>query len=268
MCHALGIHIDTDRFNDWTNYNRRAIYAKALEFNLYTYSVFKAFYKIEFQFQFQFDSQLYDTSWQLLPKLVLDRLKLSDDEAKLISITTVLSNKFLDQCIHHMIFSQPLPKSDDEIENICLHKYYTLKKIYSSICKEFETLRINFTHCLYTVELSHDLLTVTYACVGLAILEFGRRSMASINQKFIYKSIELCFKTLSTAYDVKFNQHRVYSYYYASISLITLIKYTDQYQKQEMKAIFKILKTKFLHILKNESILPYLIFNYGEKKVI
>jgi hypothetical protein len=266
MCYALGIHIDTDRFNDWANYNRRAVYVKTLEINLYTYSVFKAFYK--FEYEFQFDSQLYDASWQLLPKLVLDRLKLNDDEAKLVSIATVLINRYLDQCIHHMIFSQSLPKSDDIIENICLHKYYTLKKIYSSICKEFETLRINFTHCLGTIDLSHDFLIVPYACAGLVILEFGRRSMASINQKFIYKSIELCFKVLNTAYNVKFNQYRVYNYYYASISLITLIKYADQHQKREMKAIFKILKTKFLHILKNESILPYLIFNYGEKKVI
>jgi hypothetical protein len=268
MCYALGIHIDTDRFDDWENYNRRAIYAKALEINLFTYSVFKAFYKIEFQFQFQFDSQLYDASWQLLPKLVLDRLKLNDDEAKLISIATVLSNKFLDQCMHHMIFSQPLPKSDDEIENICLHKYYTLKKIYSSICKEFEILRLNFAHCLDTIDLSHDFLTVPYACAGLVILELGRRRMTSVNQKFIYKSIELCFKALNTAPNAKLNQSRIFNYYYASISLITLIKYVDQHQKREMKAIFKVLKTKFLHILKNESILPYLIFNYGEKKVI
>jgi hypothetical protein len=266
MCYALGIHIDTDRFNDLGNYNRKAIYAKVLEVNLFTYSVFKVFYKIEYEFQF--NSQLYDASWQLLHKLVLDRLKLNDDEAKLISIATVLSNKFLDQCIHHMTFSQSLPKSDDEIENICLHKYYTLKKIYSSICKEFEILRLNFAHCLDIIDLSHDFLTVPYACAGLIILELGRRNMASVNQKFIYKSIELCFKALSTVPNVKLNQSRVFNYYYASISLITLIKYADQYQKKEMKIIFKILKTKFLHNLKNETILPYLIFNYGEKQVI
>jgi hypothetical protein len=266
MCYTLGIHIDTDRFEDWINYNRRAVYMKTLEVNLFSYSVFKVFYK--FEYEFEFNSQLYDESWQLLPKLILDKLKLNDEEAKLISIATVLSNKYSDQCMQHMIFSQHLPKSDDIIEDICLQKYYTLKKMYSKICKEFEILRLKFAHCLGTIELNHDLLTVFYSFCGLAILEFGRRNITSVNQSLIYKTIDLCFKGLEAVSNVKFNQYRAHNYYYVSITLISLIKYADQHQKQEMKSFFKILSAKFLNVINSESILPYLIYKYGEKQAV
>ncbi|KXN64832.1 hypothetical protein CONCODRAFT_80909, partial [Conidiobolus coronatus NRRL 28638] len=264
MCYALGIHIDTDRFEDWIKYNRRAVYMKTLLVNLFSYSVFKVFYKLEYEFDF--DSQLYDASWQLLPKLVLDKLKLNDDEAKLISIATVLSNKYADQCTQFMIFPRSLAKSDDTTEDICLGKYYTLKKIYSDICKEFEILRLKFAHCLNTIDLSQDLLTVFYSFCGLAILEFGRRNMASVNRIFIYKSIDLCFKALKAVSNVKFNQHRAYNYYYISITLISLIKHADQHQKREIKSIFKTLTTRLLNVMNSEGILPYLILKYGEKQ--
>jgi hypothetical protein len=266
MCYALGIHIDTDRFEDRIKYNRKAVYMKTLLVNLFSFSVFKVFYK--FEYEFEIESQLYDISWQLLPKLILHKLKLNDDQAKLISIVTVLTGKYLDRCTQLMISAQSLPKSDSAIEDICLGKYYILKKIYSDICKEFEILRLKFSHYLDTIDLRQGLLTVLYSFCGIVILEFGRRDMVSVNQNFIYKTIDLCFKGLEAVSNVKFNQHRAYNYYYVSITLISLIKYADQHQKQEMKSTFKILSTKFLHTMKNESILPYLIFKYGEKQII
>jgi hypothetical protein len=267
ICYNLGIHIDTNRFCDSANFNRKALFTKVLiSSNWLTGSIYKAFNN----FETRVDDLEYTThcsSWQLLSKQVARKLNFQDDEAILISKLAVLNNRCADISAKLVIFPTYFQGDNYKIEEFCMNRHRELTKIHSVVIEELEVLKLKYSHCLNTIKINQELLSTFYSIISLRIFGFERASTKMISHKLICKIKYLCFQILKTAEKASYNLTLTSFYYHASFTLMSMIDHLDCEQKKELTRLLKLLSTKLLTKMENQDIFNYLIFKFGEKAI-
>ncbi|KXN70176.1 hypothetical protein CONCODRAFT_17855 [Conidiobolus coronatus NRRL 28638] len=266
MCECLGIHIDSNLFDEPSNHNRRILFLRMATVNHNMNGGLKPYLCFVPDLP-EYNSSLYHESWQTLPTAFSHYGDLDPAKRELDATFTSINHEFSNQILYLLSIKKEYKLTKEEYQALGKSNLEQLTIIFNAHMEKYELLRLKYP--MYGTEIDGfiNLLKLSYYGMSITIVD-QLKIMQKKSEKYALSKIydacnELTELTLSSA------GNDIYSQFYVYLTCLTYISY----YKHLNKAQKLVANTKFQKIY--EKLLPmenlnnfiYLIIQIGKKLI-
>jgi hypothetical protein len=239
MAHCLGVHVNTERFEENFNYERQLIYRKIIMMNkymsgpsnIYPNYIVDAPPNSKDLYPSELDTLTFDDS--------LLSFGFSQVDLSLIAKLSELNNKFKDYSITLVWFNLTANFiKKGELEAYCTTKLSKLKQIYDKTLLNYDKLAVSYSSQIKLVLQSRELITLSYIKETLDILEYWKfLSGSKVSQELVSQTIGNCQNLLQLSSKLKNFKVKFYYLYLIGFTLIRLYKVVGLGERKEILAV-------------------------------
>jgi hypothetical protein len=263
MCYSIGLHIDTNMFSDYANYNRKTLIRKVghLNKNISGCLRVKPNYLLDVP---SFDSTLYKPHWHLLdPTLKLESFDTED--RNILSKATAIHNRFKDSALITTSFTNLNTKPED-IAELCIIKLKNLSFAYSVTKNgyyELNEIYPNNKVIIDEIEYAESL----YYMLQNSIIEYWLLK-GQINSRLIQIILEYSSKLLQTHSSMAGKSYSIYPLFCLSFAYFKIFNNCTYTQKQLIIENLKLIKSYLVSNPYSYYDLSYLLFKSKFETII
>lgn len=264
MLYSLGIHLDSDKFDLNTNFNRKLIFRRVSIFDSSLVGVYKFTpnYIVELP---KFWDGLYDVRWYLTPskwsgfeeeKFVENHLKAS---------ITVINNKFYDKTCIIMDFTNNSSTKGLRNDKLFKTKLKALSLAYSEVLGLNQNLKWSYPQQAAIIEEFELSAKVSYTHLSLILLEYWKLNRQSKDYELSQKTLEFSIGLFELISQIESYKAEVFYYYLIGFSLLSNIKDFDKADKSKALKVLGKLKVIVGKNHNEFNSLNFLLFGTGLK---
>lgn len=266
MCECLGIHIDSNLFDESSNYNRRILFLKMAAFNHNMSGSLRPYLCFVPDLP-EYNSSLYHESWQTLPAAFSHYGDADPTKRELDSIFTSINHQYSNQILYLLSIKKEYKLTKEEYQALGKSNLEQITIFFNAHMEKYELLRLKYP--MYGTEIDGfiNLLKMAYYGISIAIvdqLKIVQRKSEKYQLTKIYEACnELTDLTLSSAENDLVTQFHVYV---ACLTYISYYKHLSKAQKLVASTKFQKIYEKLLP-MENLNNFMYLIIHIGKKLI-
>jgi hypothetical protein len=263
MCYSIGLHIDTNRFLERVNYNRKILISKIarLNKNISGCLKIKPNYLLDVP---RFETSLYDPRWHLLDfSFKLENFGLED--RLILSKIAIIHNRFWDNSLVYVSFANQ-SIDPQHVGDLCLTKLKNVSLAYSKAKKSYSQLFEIYPNSEMIKEKIQFMENVYYVFQN-DILEYWLQK-GQINAQLIQIILEYSFGILKTQLRNNRGRFSIYLAICTGFAYFKIFNYCTQAQKSLIINNLKFIKSYLDNEVGDYHNLSYLLFKSRFESII
>ncbi|KXN70179.1 hypothetical protein CONCODRAFT_7323 [Conidiobolus coronatus NRRL 28638] len=228
MSYTLGIHIDTSRFGDSLNFERKNLFREISAFD----TAFSGSFKLKYNCIPEppvLDPNLYKLEKYLVPDSLTNckysNSRLNSLKAAMNSLKKIYGNKTIELIRFDLITAT----NDIELEKICIDRLSSLERAYIDLAASISRLKVEYREYAKDINDFENEFHPSRFHVALIILEYGRINQFHPSQVLLQKTLDTCDNMLNY---FELNPGLAYFYYYLiCFTYLSLIKLASSIEK-------------------------------------
>jgi hypothetical protein len=191
MAYNIGIQIESNIFNEFEAYDRKAAYMKLAFVNHNMNGPLKL-YSNDILDLPDYEERFYDPKWQTLPK---QTIKYGDSEKlkrELTARCTVIIQKFSDQVLYSISYCQLITSKSTSMDVSFCSNLAELEKEYFECLNDIMDLKTQYSKYSEEIEAIMILVKLLYYDISIAILDNIKIRQSPIQKETILKLYGVC----------------------------------------------------------------------------
>ncbi|KXN70177.1 hypothetical protein CONCODRAFT_7321 [Conidiobolus coronatus NRRL 28638] len=267
MAHNIGSQIESNIFNEFEAYDRKATYM-ILAFINHNMNGPLKLYSDDILELPSYEERFYDPKWQTLPK---QSIKYEDNEKLKRELTakyTVIVQKFSHQILYSISYCRLITSKSTSMDGSFCSNLSVLEKEYFECLNDIMDLKAQYSKYSEEIEDIIILVKLLYYDISIAILDNIKIRQSPIQKETIFKLYEVCNQLYHQVMNLpKPNEMYHYFLHLIGLTYLNCFNYLNIRDKLATKVkLNKILDS--IEPLDPINNLIYLVFKIGLKSII
>ncbi|KXN65004.1 hypothetical protein CONCODRAFT_13567 [Conidiobolus coronatus NRRL 28638] len=245
MCECLGIHIDSNLFDESSNHNRRVLFLKIAVANYNMNGGLNPYLCFVPDLP-EYNSSLYHQSWQTLPAAFshygdTDRVK-----RELGAIFASINHEFSNQILYLLSMKKEYKLTKAEYQALCKSNLQQLAIIFNAHMEKYELLRLEYPMYRTEIDSYINLLKLSYYGISINIVD----QLKIMQKKYKNYALTKIYDACNELTNLRLNstENDIYTQFHLYLTCLTYISYYKHLSKVQKLAA----NTEFQKIYKKQ----------------